>query len=113
MQHGLVDLVIVGSDRTTRPGDVCSKIGTYLKALAAYDNGVPFYAALPSSTIDWQMRNRVENSDRRARSQRSDPYERTSKQWRARRIELTPQGSSARNFGFDVTPARLDNRHHH
>jgi methylthioribose-1-phosphate isomerase len=108
MQHGLVDLVIVGSDRTTRTGDVCNKIGTYLKALAAYDNGVPFYAALPSSTIDWQMRDGV----REIPIEERDPREVTHMSGRQSNgarveIELTPQGSSARNFGFDVTPARL------
>ena len=108
MQHGLVDLVIVGSDRTTRAGDVCNKIGTYLKALAAYDNGVPFYAALPSSTIDWQMRDGV----REITIEERDPREVTHISGRqsdgARvEIELTPEGSRARNFGFDVTPARL------
>ncbi|MFM9153352.1 MAG: S-methyl-5-thioribose-1-phosphate isomerase, partial [Methylocystis sp.] len=108
MQHGLVDLVIVGSDRTTRTGDVCNKIGTYLKALAAYDNGVPFYAALPSSTIDWQMRDGVSEIPIEER----DPREVTHMSGRQSNgarveIELTPQGSSARNFGFDVTPARL------
>ena len=108
MQHDLVDLVIVGSDRTTRTGDVCNKIGTYLKALAAYDNGVPFYAALPSSTIDWQMRDGV----REIPIEERDPREVTHMSGRQSNgarveIELTPQGSSARNFGFDVTPARL------
>jgi methylthioribose-1-phosphate isomerase len=59
MQHGMVDLVIVGTDRTAANGDVCNKIGTYLKALAAYDNNVPFYVALPSSTIDWSVHDGV------------------------------------------------------
>lgn len=108
MQHGLVDLVIVGSDRTTRTGDVCNKIGTYLKALGAYDNDVPFYAALPSSTIDWQMRDGVSEIPIEER----DPREVTHISGRQSdgacvEIELTPRGSNARNFGFDVTPARL------
>ena len=71
MQHGMVDLCIVGTDRTTRSGDVANKIGTYLKALAAHDNRVPFYVALPSSTIDWRVRDGVQrDSDRRARAPR-------------------------------------------
>lgn len=108
MQHGLVDLVIVGSDRTTRTGDVCNKIGTYLKALAAYDNGVPFYAALPSSTIDWQMRDGVNEIPIEERDPREVTHMSGCQSDGARvEIELTPQGSRARNFGFDVTPARL------
>ncbi|ATQ70241.1 MULTISPECIES: S-methyl-5-thioribose-1-phosphate isomerase [Methylosinus] len=108
MQHGLVDLVIVGSDRTTRRGDVCNKIGTYLKALAAHDNGVPFYVALPSSTIDWTMRDGVAEIPIEER----DPSEVTHISGRAAdgattRVQLTPDGSPARNWGFDVTPARL------
>jgi len=108
MQHGLVDLVIVGSDRTTRTGDVCNKIGTYLKALAAYDNDLPFYAALPSSTIDWQMRDGVSEIPIEERDPREVTHISGRQSDGARvEIELTPQGSSARNFGFDVTPARL------
>ena len=70
MQHGLVDAVIVGTDRTTRTGDVCNKIGTYLKALAAHDNGVPFYVALPASTIDWTLADGVAEIPIEARSPR-------------------------------------------
>jgi methylthioribose-1-phosphate isomerase len=108
MQHGLVDLVIVGSDRTTRRGDVCNKIGTYLKALAAHDNGVPFYVALPSSTVDWTMRDGVAEIPIEER----DPSEVTHISGRTAdgattRVQLTPDGSPARNWGFDVTPARL------
>ncbi|MBY6242193.1 S-methyl-5-thioribose-1-phosphate isomerase [Methylosinus sp. Sm6] len=108
MQHGLVDLIIVGSDRTTRRGDVCNKIGTYLKALAAHDNGVPFYVALPSSTIDWRMRDGVAEIPIEER----DASEVTHISGRAddgsvRRVQLTPDGSPARNWAFDVTPARL------
>lgn len=108
MQHGLVDMCIVGSDRTTRAGDVCNKIGTYLKALAARDNDVPFYAALPTSTIDWRMSDGVRDIPIEQRSAR----EVTHISGRARdgaivEVQLTPDGSAARNDAFDVTPARL------
>ena len=108
MQHGLVDLCIVGSDRTTRAGDVCNKIGTYLKALAARDNGVPFYAALPTSTIDWRISDGVKDIPIEQRSAR----EVTHISGRAAggaivEVQLTPDGSPARNDAFDVTPARL------
>jgi len=108
MQHGLVDLCIVGSDRTTRAGDVCNKIGTYLKALAAKDNEVPFYVALPSSTIDWRIRDGVSNIPIEER----DPSEVThisglAESGSLEKVRLVPQGSPARNFGFDVTPSRL------
>lgn len=108
MQHGLVDLCIVGSDRTTRTGDVCNKIGTYLKALAAHDNGVPFYVALPSSTIDWRMRDGVAEIPIEER----DASEVTHiSGWTAEgalaKVRLTPDASPARNYAFDVTPARL------
>lgn len=107
MQHGRVDLVLVGSDRTTRQGDVANKIGSYLKALAAQDNGIPFYAALPSSTLDWAMRDGVKSIPIEERS----PDEVTHIEgWDGeaiRRLRLTPQGSPAANYAFDVTPARL------
>jgi methylthioribose-1-phosphate isomerase len=108
MQHGLVDLCIVGSDRTTRAGDVCNKIGTYLKALAAHDNGVPFYVALPSSTIDWRISDGVSDIPIEER----DPSEVTHISGLAAdgsisKVRLVPEGSPARNFGFDVTPSRL------
>jgi methylthioribose-1-phosphate isomerase len=108
MQHGEVDLCIVGTDRTTRTGDVCNKIGTYLKALAAHDNGVPFYVSLPSSTIDWRIRDGVSEIPIEERS----PDEVThisglADDGQVRAVRLTPEGSTAANFGFDVTPARL------
>ena len=113
MQHGRVDAVIVGSDRTTRRGDVCNKIGTYLKALAACDNGVPFYVALPVSTIDWSMEDGLVSIPIEARS----PGEVTAIQgWLPAEapdagamatLRLTPEGSEAFNPAFDVTPARL------
>ena len=108
MQHGLVDLCIVGSDRTTRTGDVCNKIGTYLKALAAHDNGVPFYAALPSSTLDWSLSDGVAQIPIEQRA----AEELTRMSGRAASgevvsIDISAPGSPAANYAFDVTPARL------
>ncbi|MFN6338383.1 MAG: S-methyl-5-thioribose-1-phosphate isomerase [Cyanobacteriota bacterium] len=108
MQHGQVDAVIVGSDRTTRSGDVCNKIGTYLKALAAHDNGVPFYVALPASTIDWSIGDGVAEIPIEARA----AAEVTHIQGRGgdgaiTTVQLTPDGSAGFNPAFDVTPARL------
>jgi methylthioribose-1-phosphate isomerase len=107
MQHGRVDLCIVGSDRVAANGDVCNKIGTYLKALAAHDNGVPFYAALPSSTIDWGLA-----SGREIPIEERDEAEVThiaglAPSGERVSVRLTPEGGRAANFGFDVTPARL------
>ncbi len=107
MQHGEVDLVIVGSDRTTGAGDVCNKVGTYLKALAAHDNGVPFYAALPVSTIDWSL------ADGRAiEIEARDALEVThitgrTDAGRIERVRVVPEASAALNLAFDVTPGRL------
>ena len=108
MQHGRVDLCIVGTDRTTRTGDVANKIGTYLKALAAHDNRVPFYVALPSTTIDWTIADGV----REIPIEQRDPAELTRVQGRASSGEITavliaPETSPAANWAFDVTPARL------
>ena len=108
MQHGLVDLCIVGTDRTTARGDVCNKIGTYLKALAAWDNGVPFYVGLPGPTIDWT----IEDGVRDIPIEERDPREVTHITGRGEAgasvcVQLTPDGSPATNFAFDVTPARL------
>lgn len=109
MQHGLVDMVIVGTDRTTCTGDVANKIGTYLKALAAADNGVPFYVAVPSSSIDWSLRNGlteipIEQRDATEVHTICGLEEETGE---VRQVRLTPQGSPAANYAFDVTPARL------
>ncbi len=107
MQHGLVDLVIVGTDRTTRTGDVANKIGTYLKALAAHDNGVPFYVALPSSSFDWSMRDGLREIPI---EQRGAEEVRFADGWcdgRVTEVRLTPEHSRVANYGFDVTPARL------
>lgn len=107
MQHGMVDLVIVGSDRTTRSGDVANKIGTYLKALAAKDNNIPFYVALPSTTIDWK----IEDGINEVPIEKRDPKEVSEIEgWNGSKIQsvrLIPENSKALNFGFDVTPARL------
>ena len=107
MQLGMVDIVIVGTDRTTYTGDVANKIGTYLKALAAKDNGVPFYVALPSSTFDWALRNGVQQIPIEMRN----PDEvRTVQGWddrAARTVLVPPADSPAANYAFDVTPARL------
>jgi len=111
MQHGMVDLAIVGSDRTTRCGDVANKIGTYLKALAAKDNAVPFYVALPSSTIDWSLRDGVREIPIEQRSAQEVKYmdglsEGTSEGAIAN-VLICPETTPAANYGFDVTPARL------
>jgi methylthioribose-1-phosphate isomerase len=108
MQHGLVDMAIVGCDRVTTRGDVCNKIGTYLKALAAFDNGVPFYVAMPTPTLDWSLQDGVREIPIEERT----PDEVTHisglcDDGQIRRVQLTPQGSPAANYAFDVTPARL------
>ncbi len=108
MQHGMVDLCIVGSDRTTRTGDVCNKIGTYLKALAAHDNGVPFYAALPSSTVDWSLTDGVAQIpiEQRSAEEVTRMTGRTAS-GEVVSIDIAAPGSPAANYAFDVTPARL------
>ena len=108
MQHGQVDAVIVGTDRTTRRGDVCNKIGTYLKALAAHDNGVPFYVALPASTIDWTIGDGVAEIPIEARSAEEVTHiQGRSPDGAITAVQLTPTGSAGFNPAFDVTPARL------
>jgi methylthioribose-1-phosphate isomerase len=108
MQHGGIDVCIVGSDRTTATGDVCNKIGTYLKALAAHDCGVPFYAALPSSTIDWSIDDGVRDIPIEQRSPREVTHLRgRDAQGRVQEVEVVAPGSPAANPAFDVTPARL------
>ena len=108
MQHGMVDLVIVGTDRTTRNGDVCNKIGTYLKALAAFDNKVPFTVALPSPTIDWTVADGVKEIpiEQRSAAEQTHILGRTA-DGQMVEVQLTPDNSPAANYGFDVTPARL------
>jgi methylthioribose-1-phosphate isomerase len=108
MQHGQVDLVIVGSDRTTRSGDVCNKIGTYLKALAAHDNDVPFYVALPSPTIDWQILDGLREIPIEQRSADEVLYvQGKNEQGQLQQVRIAPDATPALNLGFDVTPARL------
>ena len=108
MQHGMIDLCIVGTDRTTANGDVANKIGTYLKALAAHDNGVPFYVALPSSTVDWSMSDGLRDIPIETRSPREVTHiTGLAGNGRLETVQLTPTGSAAINYGFDVTPARL------
>ena len=107
MQHGRVDVVLVGSDRTTAGGDVCNKVGTYLKALAARDNDLPFYAALPSSTIDWSLaQGRDIPIEERSPSELTDVTGRTAA-GTIETVRVVPDGSPALNLAFDVTPARL------
>jgi len=108
MQHGQVDMCITGTDRTARNGDVCNKIGTYLKALAAYDNDVPFYVALPGPTIDWQMRDGVHGIPIEQRDTREVTHVAgKSAAGGVESVQITPDGVSACNYAFDVTPARL------
>ena len=109
MQQGEIDLCIVGSDRTTRTGDVCNKIGTYLKALAAHDNGIPFYAALPSSTIDWTIRDGIRDIpiEERPAEEVSHISGRDNEAGTLVRVRVIPDGSSAANPAFDVTPRRF------
>jgi methylthioribose-1-phosphate isomerase len=107
MQRGEVDCVIVGSDRTTACGDVCNKVGTYLKALAARDNDVPFYAALPVSTIDWNLeRGRDIEIEERSAAEVTEVVGRTAA-GEVTSVRVVPAGSAALNLAFDVTPGRL------
>jgi methylthioribose-1-phosphate isomerase len=108
MQHGAVDLVIVGTDRVTANGDVCNKIGTYLKALAARDNNVPFYVALPSPTIDFTVADGVAEIpiEERSADEVATMTGRTA-DGRIETVRIVPDGSAVANYGFDVTPARL------
>lgn len=107
MQHGMVDMCIVGTDRVTRQGDVANKIGTYLKALAAHANHVPFYVALPSTTMDWSIRDGVREIPIETRSE-AELHEiegRDVVSGEVRTVRITPPSSPALNYGFDVTPA--------
>ena len=108
MQHGLVDMVIVGTDRTTANGDVCNKIGTYLKALAARDNGVPFYVALPSPTIDWTVKDGVKEIPIEERGADEVNFvQGLAANGDVIRVRISPKGTTSANPAFDVTPARL------
>jgi len=106
MQRGQVDLCIVGTDRTLSNGDVCNKIGTYLKALAAKDNNVPFYVALPSSTIDWKTKNSKDIPIEERNSDELSKIEGVDEDGNIKKVQIYPNKSSAMNLAFDVTPAK-------
>jgi len=106
MQRGDVDMCIVGSDRTLSTGDVCNKIGTYLKALAAYDNKIPFYVALPSSTIDWNIKNFKDIPIEERNSEELSHIEGLDKNNNLKKILIYPKKSNVLNLAFDVTPAK-------
>jgi methylthioribose-1-phosphate isomerase len=109
MQHGMVDFVIVGTDRTTRQGDVANKIGTYLKALAAKDNQIPFYVALPSTTLDWTINDGLKEIPIEERNQDEVKYVvgKSKTTGKLDEVLICPETTNASNYGFDVTPARL------
>jgi len=107
MQHGMVDLVIVGTDRTAANGDVCNKIGTYLKALAAHDNGVPFYVALPSPTIDFGIVDGRQVPIEQRSAEEVATMTGRAANGRIETVRIVPDGSPVANYAFDVTPARL------
>lgn len=107
MQHGMVDIVITGTDRTTRSGDVANKIGTYLKALAARDNGVPFYVALPSTTIDWTISDGLRDIPIEQRDPREVSHVYGALDGRGVAVNTVAEGTAVSNYAFDVTPAEL------
>ncbi len=107
MQQGMVDMVIVGTDRTTHTGDVANKIGTYLKALAAHDNDIPFYVALPSSTFDWEIDNGNDIPIEERSGDEITAISGINKNGNIETIQLTAPGTRALNYSFDITPARL------
>jgi methylthioribose-1-phosphate isomerase len=107
MQHGMVDLVITGADRVAASGDAANKIGTYLKALAARDNGVPFYVALPSSSFDWSITDGIAEIPIEERSPEEVRYVEGLHHGERTRVLICPEATDAANYGFDVTPARL------
>ena len=107
MQRGLVDLVIVGSDRTTINGDVANKIGTYLKALAAKDNNIPFYVALPSTSIDWNIGDGIDEIPIEQRNSEEITYIKGVIRGNIENVMITGENFPVRNFGFDVTPAKF------
>ncbi|MEM8839353.1 MAG: S-methyl-5-thioribose-1-phosphate isomerase [Pseudomonadota bacterium] len=106
MQHGMVDIVITGTDRVTASGDVCNKIGTYLKALAARDNNVPFYVALPSPTIDWTVSDGLKEIPIEERSPDEVSYVQGLHDGTIKSVRISPQETPAGNYAFDVTPAK-------
>jgi methylthioribose-1-phosphate isomerase len=107
MQRGQVDMCIVGTDRTLSNGDVCNKIGTYLKALAAKDNNVPFYVALPSSTIDWNIKDHKQIPIEERNSEELSHVEGIDQENKIKKIRIYPQKSKSLNLAFDITPAKL------
>ena len=106
MQRGQVDMCIVGTDRTLSNGDVCNKVGTYLKALAAKDNDVPFYVALPSSTIDWKIKNSKDIPIEERSSEELSKIEGVDEDGKVKKVKIYPNKSKAMNLAFDVTPAK-------
>ena len=106
MQRGDVDMCIVGTDRTLANGDVCNKVGTYLKALAAHDNNIPFYVALPSSTIDWNIKDQKEIPIEERNSEELSHIEGFDDEGNIKKIQIYPKKSKAMNLAFDVTPAK-------
>ena len=106
MQRGQVDMCIVGTDRTLSNGDVCNKIGTYLKALAAHDNKVPFYVALPSSTIDWNIKNSKDIPIEERNSEELSHVEGLDKNNKLTKVLIYPKKSQSMNLAFDITPAK-------
>ena len=107
MQRGQVDMCIVGTDRTLSNGDVCNKVGTYLKALAAKDNNVPFYVALPSSTIDWNIKDHKQIPIEERNSEELSHVEGIDKNNQVTKVRIYPKKSKSMNLAFDVTPAKL------
>ena len=106
MQRGEVDMCIVGTDRTLSNGDVCNKVGTYLKALAAHDNDIPFYVALPSSTIDWNIKNHKDIPIEERNSEELSHMEGLDEGGSLKKIQIYPKKSKSMNLAFDVTPAK-------
>ncbi len=106
MQRGQVDMCIVGTDRTLSNGDVCNKVGTYLKALAAKDNNVPFYVALPSSTIDWKTKNSKDIPIEERSSEELSKIDGVDHDGKIKKVQIYPKKSKAMNLAFDVTPAK-------
>ena len=107
MQKGLVDLCIVGSDRTLSNGDVCNKIGTYLKALAAFENSIPFYVALPSSTIDWETEDYNDIPIEERESKELSHINGIDEEGNIKELRIYPEKSKSLNLAFDVTPAKF------
>ena len=107
MQKGFVDLCIVGSDRTLSNGDVCNKIGTYLKALAAFENSIPFYVALPSSTIDWETEDYNAIPIEERESKELSHINGIDEEGNIKELRIYPEKSKSLNLAFDVTPAKF------